>query len=64
MDLKDKLNFAWKFLFLAIFAYGVFSVTCCSSTSSSCGAQSTKCSKSNVTKPACGADCTKSCCAK
>jgi len=36
MDFKDKLNLLWKFLFLAVFAYGVFSVTCCSSSASSC----------------------------
>ena len=27
MDLKDKLNFVWKFAFLAIFTYGVISMT-------------------------------------
>ena len=34
MDLKDKLNLLWKFLFLSVFAYGVISVSCCAS---SCG---------------------------
>ena len=63
MDLKDKLNLAWKFSFLAIFAYGVFSMTCCSSSSSSCASESKQCSKSNVTKSACVASCTKTCCA-
>ena len=29
MELKDKLNLLWKFLFLAIFTYGVICVTCC-----------------------------------
>ncbi|MFQ6610037.1 MAG: hypothetical protein ACE5D7_04465 [Fidelibacterota bacterium] len=28
MDLKDKLNLLWKYLFLALIAYGVFSITC------------------------------------
>ena len=41
MDIKDKLNLAWKFLFLAVFTYGVMSLTCCSS---NCG--SNACCKS------------------
>ena len=54
MDLKDKLNLVWKFVFLAVFTYGVISLTCCSSsccdTSSSCE-QTKQCSKSaSVTK--------------
>ncbi len=28
MELKDKLNLLWKFLFLAVFTYGVISFTC------------------------------------
>ena len=63
MDLKDKLNLAWKFSFLAIFSYAVFSMTCCSSSSSSCSSESKQCSKSNVTKSACAANCVKTCCA-
>ena len=50
MDIKDKLNLAFKFLFLAVFTYGVLSLTCCSSdcgsnTSSACCKSETKCSK-------------------
>ena len=41
MELKDKLNLLWKFLFLAVFTYGVISVTCCKkSRSTSCAKQS------------------------
>ena len=43
MDIKDKLNLAFKFLFLAVFTYGVMSVTCCKS---SCQSQAQCCSKS------------------
>ena len=57
MDIKDKLNLAWKFLFLAVFTYGVMSVTCCKS-------QTQCCSKSAPTKVACAANCQKACCAK
>ena len=43
MDLKDKLNLVWKFAFLAVFTYGVMSMTCCSnSCSSSCDSSKTK----------------------
>ena len=67
MELKDKLNLLWKFLFLAVFTYGVISVTCCKkSCSTSCAKQSgqvTSCGKQNV-KQSCGADCGKPCCAK
>ena len=66
MELKDKLNLLWKFLFLAVFTYGVISVTCCKkSYSTSCAKQSghvASCEKQNV-KQACGADCVKPCCA-
>ena len=36
MELKDKLNLIWKFLFLAVFTYGVICMTCCSNSSSNC----------------------------
>ncbi len=66
MELKDKLNLLWKFLFLAVFTYGVISVTCCKkSRSTSCAKQSgqvSSCAKQNV-KQVCGADCVKACCA-
>ena len=61
MDTKDKLNLLWKFLFLAVFTYGVISVTCCSS---SCGNNYAKsCSKASPIVKTCGADCVKACCA-
>ena len=66
MDLKDKLNLAWKFLFLAVFTYGVISVTCCKkSCSISCAKQSgqvSSCGKQLVKQP-CSVDCIKPCCA-
>ena len=36
MELKDKLNLLWKYLFLAVFTYAVINLTCCSSNGSSC----------------------------
>jgi len=67
VELKDKLNLLWKFLFLAVFTYGVISVTCYKkSCSISCAKQSgqvASCGKQNV-KQSCGADCVKPCCAK
>jgi len=71
LDLKDKLNLLWKFLFLAVFTYGVISVTCCKNSCSSCPKQgnaevSQCCKKSNTQfeKKKCGANCTKPCCSK
>ena len=52
LELKDKLNLLWKFCFLAVFTYGVISMTCCKNScasSSSCTkdiAQESKCCKS------------------
>ena len=55
MDIKDKLNLAWKFLFLGVFTYGVISLTCCASdcdSSKSCCKSATQCSKTaDVEKP-------------
>ncbi len=69
LELKDKLNLLWKFLFLAVFTYGVISVTCCkNSCASSCDKQyesSQCCKKGNaVTKKQCGTNCIKPCCSK
>ena len=65
MELKDKLNLLWKFLFLAVFTYGVISVTCCDkNASTSCkkqSAQVTPCGQ-QLDKQPCGADCIKPCC--
>ena len=62
MELKDKLNLLWKFLFLAVFTYGVISLTCCrNSCSSVCKNQSAQVSPC---KAACGSNCSKPCCAK
>ena len=65
VELKDKLNLLWKFLFLAVFTYGVISVTCCKENcSNSCtkqSAQVTPCGQ-QLDKQPCGADCVKPCC--
>ena len=42
MSMYDKLNLVFKFLFLAVFAYGVIMLSCCSKSSASCV---TKCDK-------------------
>ena len=75
MELKDKLNLLWKFLFLAVFTYGIISLTCCRNSCASpcknksaqvapCGTSCVKpcCAKSD--KAPCGPNCTKPCCAK
>ena len=65
MELKDKLNLLWKFLFLAVFTYAVISVTCCKkSCSTSCTKQSAQVAPcgQQVDKQPCGADCVKPCC--
>ena len=70
LSLKDKLNLLWKFLFLAVFTYGVISVTCCKNSCTSCGKQgntqvSQCCKKSNSqVQKQCGPNCIKPCCAK
>lgn len=58
MDIKDKLNFAWKFLFLAVFTYGVMSLTCCASDcgSSSCCKSETQCTKTAESEKPCTKD--------
>ena len=58
MDIKDKLNLAWKFLFLAVFTYGVMSLTCCSSNcnSSACCKSQTQCSKTVEAEKPCTKD--------
>ena len=65
MELKDKLNLLLKFIFLAVFTYGVISVTCCQkSCQSACTKSSeevTQCCKTkSISK--CGSSCTKPCC--
>ena len=64
MDLKDKLNLVWKFAFLAVFTYGVMSMTCCSNSCSSSGdsAKTKQCSSTKVAKQ-CESSCQKQCCA-
>ena len=52
MDIKDKLNLAFKFLFLAVFTYGVLSLTCCSSSDACCKSE-TKCSKTAESEAPC-----------
>mgnify|MGYP001173033858 CR=1 FL=1 len=62
MDLKDKLNLAWKFLFLAVFTYGVISLTCCSSSCNKSCNKSQTCSKIAPVESKCGDNCIKACC--
>ncbi len=66
MTLVEKLNLLWKFLFLAVFTYGVFSLTCCSS-QAGCPSQSSckkQCQFDNkAQKIQCAPGCTKQCCA-
>ena len=70
IDLKDKLNLLWKFLFLAVFTYGVISVTCCKSSCQGCpaknSAQVSECCKAkNIpVQKKCGTSCQKPCCKK
>ena len=46
MTLIEKLNLVWKFLFLAVFTYGVISMTCCKQSCSS----SQQCCKAGSTQ--------------
>ena len=67
MELKDKLNLLWKFLFLAVITYGVICMTCCKNSSSNCckSGQVAPCKLSNQpTKAPCGSNCAKPCCKK
>ena len=58
MELKDKLNLLWKFLFLAVFTYGVISLTCCRNSCSGF------CKNQSAQVASCGPNCIKPCCAK
>ena len=60
MTLVEKLNLLWKFLFLAVFSYGAFSLTCCSK-QASC---KQSCQIEQLDKKGCAAGCTKKCCAQ
>ena len=51
MELKDKLNLVWKFLFLAVFTYGVISMTCCKDSCSSASESSCCKTEGMATKP-------------
>ena len=63
MELKDKLNLLWKFLFLAIFTYGVISFTCYQNCSKS-GCKKSGSYQCEKDKKQCKADCNKPCCKK
>jgi len=62
MTLVEKLNLLWKFLFLAVFTYGVMSLTCCKQSCSS-SSQGCKTDSAQIQK-SCGSNCTKACCKK
>ena len=75
MELKDKLNLLWKFLFLAVFTYGIINLTCCKNSCASscenksaqvvpCGISCTKSCCTKIDKAPCGNNCTKPCCVK
>ena len=72
MELKDKLNLLWKFLFLAVFTYAVYSMTCCqTSASSSCCTKSEQVapcsldkSSKNISQNLSGSNYKKPCCSK
>ena len=61
MDLKDKLNLIWKFAFLAVFTYGVISMTCCSK---SCDSSNAKECNSAMVEGKCCKDTPKPCSSK
>mgnify|MGYP001216674586 CR=1 FL=1 len=62
MDLKDKLNLVWKYAFLAVFTYGVISLTCCSDNcSKSCDSDSAANCSSAMVEGKCCKDTAKAC---
>ena len=65
LSCKECWDLVLKFVFVAVFTYGVFSAVCCmKSCRTACGSQS--CSKSGQVAPVkqCGVDCQKACCKK
>jgi len=68
MTLVEKLNLTWKFLFLAVFTYGVICMTCCKqscSSSKQCSYSQQCCKAGSVQiEKKCGVTCTKACCKK
>ena len=61
MSCKECVELTLKFVFVAVFTYGVMSAVCCMK---SCSSQ-VSCCKSNTQPVAkqCGLNCTKPCCA-
>ena len=65
MSCKECVELALKFVFVAVFTYGVMSAVCCmKSCNTSCSAQQTSCCKSGPQPIAkqCGSNCVKPCC--
>jgi hypothetical protein len=65
MSCKECVELTLKFVFVAVFTYGVMSAVCCmKSCNTSCSSQFS-CSKANTQPVAklCGPDCQKPCCA-
>ena len=66
MGCKECVELVLKFVFVAVFTYGVMSAVCCmkSCSTSSCGTQVSCCKSSQqpVAKQ-CGVNCVKPCCA-
>ncbi len=50
MTTLEKLNLLWKFLFLAVFTYGVVSLTCCAQ---SCTSQQQCCKTGQTAEKPC-----------
>ena len=59
MGCKECFELVLKFIFVAVFTYGVMSAVCCMK---SCNAQT--CGKTQAVAKQCGVDCVKPCCAK
>tara|TARA_B100000029_G_scaffold481159_1_gene529948 strand:- start:549 stop:809 length:261 start_codon:yes stop_codon:yes gene_type:complete len=69
MELKDQLNLLWKYLFLAVFTYGVITLTCCKNETSGCCKNNQSIAPCQVQNSAsiktkCGSGCSKTCCKK
>tara|TARA_B100000029_G_C17505479_1_gene934296 strand:- start:20 stop:226 length:207 start_codon:yes stop_codon:yes gene_type:complete len=61
MGCKECFELVLKFVFVAVFTYGVMSAVCCMK---SCNNNSQGCCKTQAVAKQCGASCVKPCCAK
>ena len=58
---KDSFELVLKFIFVAVFTYGVMSAVCCMK---SCSGVSSCCKNATQTVAKCATGCQKACCAK